>query len=497
MILSEETKRRIDALFTDYDSTTGPGCVLGIAEGGELAYVRGYGMADIEGGVPVDSLTVFHLASVSKQFTATSIALLEEEGSLSLDDEVRTYLDWLPDHCQKLTLRRLVAMTNGLEDIYEVANLVMGIPEYDFFTKDEAIAMIRSSGRLAFEPGTKWSYGNTGYFLLARVVEKVSGLTFAHFAEKHIFGPLGMTDSFVRTDRALEIPHVARTYARERFLRFREKDAASLQGWGYVAERMELSGAGQVWSTLEDLALWERNYWHNVLGKGDPEFMQRISRPFALDDGTPTGYGYGQFVTTRKGYEAVYHEGGAPGINTVIYRIPDRRLSVIILANSSDFLCHILDKTGELIYESVADLVLGREKPKASTAEPADRKEPLPAAADTGTEGQNDAPTEGREEGRSGCSEYEGLYRCAGISTAYRVIAGEGCVELRNAVPSRNAMDLRFAAEDGDLFAASYPPVIDRRALRFLRDDTGKVRAFQFEGGPGGTFDWAFERVSG
>jgi len=486
MILSEETKRRIDTLFADHDSATGPGCALGIAEDGELAYARGYGMADIEGGVPVDSRTVFHLASVSKQFTATSIALLEEDGALSLDDEVRSYLGWLPDHCRKLSLRHLVAMTNGLEDIYEVANLVMGIPEYDFFTRDEAMAMIRASGRLAFEPGTKWAYGNTGYFLLARVVEEVSGLTFAHFTEKRIFGPLGMTDSFVRTDRTQEIPHVARTYARERLLRFREKEAASLQGWGYVAERMELSGAGQVWSTLEDLALWERNYWRNVLGKGDPAFMQRISHPFTLDDGTGTGYGYGQFVKTRKGSTIVYHEGGAPGINTVIYRVPDRRLSVICLANSSDFLCSILDKTGELIYESVVDLVVEGVQ-AAQKAEPsATEAGPRPAGR------VPDGSTQVRD-----CSGYEGFYRCAGIATAYRVIAGEGFVELRNAIPSRNTMDLRYAAEGGDLFAASYPPVIDRRALRFLRDDAGRVRALQFMGGPGGTFDWSFEKVSG
>lgn len=487
MILSEETRRRIDTLFADYDSTTEPGCVLGIAEGGELAYARGFGMADIEGGVPVDSRTVFHLASVSKQFTATAIALLEEEGAISLDDEVQAYLDWLPGHCRALTIRSLLAMANGLEDIYEVANLVMGIPEYDFFTKDEAIAMIRTSGRLAFEPGTKWSYGNTGYFLLARVVEAVSGLTFAHFAGKRIFGPLGMTDSFVRSDRTLEIPHVARTYARERLLRFRERDAASLKGWGYVAERMELSGAGQVWSTLEDLALWERNYWRNILGKGDPEFMQRLSRPFALDDGTTAGYGYGQFVKTYKGSAAVYHEGGAPGINTVIYRLPERKLSVICLANSSDFLCHILDKTGELVYESVVDLVIDGEGAKALPTAG------LPAAKAGAREAD---PVPDRPKRTGDCRGYEGFYRCAGISTGYRVIAGDGWVELRNAIPSRNAMDLRFDAEGGDLFAACYPPVIERRALRFLRDDAGRVRAFQFVGGPGGTFDWTLERAS-
>lgn len=488
MILSEETKRRIDGLFADYASTTGPGCALGIAEGGELVYARGYGMADIEGGVPVDPRTVFHLASVSKQFTATSIALLEEEGALSLDDEAGKYLDWLPDHGRKLTLRHLVSMTNGLEDIYDVANLVMGIPEYDFFTKEEAIAMIRASSRLAFKPGTKWSYGNTGYFLLARVVEEASGLTFAHFAAKHLFGPLGMTDSFVRTDRTMEIPHVARTYARERSLRFREKDAASLAGWGYVAERMELSGAGQVWSTVEDLALWEGNYWHNILGRGDPGFMRRISRPFSLDDGTSTGYGYGQFVKTRKGSEVVYHEGGAPGINTVIYRVPGKRLSVICLANSSDFLRSLLDRTGELVYESVVDLAVGEEDGSPETAGKLPPRDALPGDSGSATVG---AGPRARD-----CSGYEGSYRCAGIATSYRVIAGDGFIELRNAVPSRNAMDLRFAAEDGDLFVASYPPEIERRALRFLRGADGKPRAFLIGDGPGSPFEWAFERVS-
>ena len=458
-MLGEKTRRDIDALFADYDSPSSPGCALGIFQGGELAYARGYGMADLEAQVPVGSGTVFHLASVSKQFTATVLALLEEAGGLSLDDRVMKYLDWLPEYCRPLTLRHLVSMTNGLEDIYDVASLVMGIPEDSYFTMEEAVAIIRSAKGLLFAPGEKWSYGNTGYFLLARVIEKVSGLSFAEYAKAKIFDPLGMDHSFVRSDRRQVIPNVAKTYSRLSQIKFRERGAASLAGWGASPELMELSGAGQVWSTVEDLALWERNYYANILGKGEPNFMRRLSRPFRLNDGTPTKYAYGLMLSERHGCAVVYHEGGSPGINTAIYRVPEKGLSVICLANSSDFLTTLLRRMGEEVYERIADLALGWR-----------------AMEDFG--------------------EYEGLYRCESLKTAYRVEAGPEGIELRNAISGRDFRDLHFARERADLFVAAYPPALERFELRFGRGADGRVASFAFPDKASTREAWVFEKAS-
>jgi len=487
MMLGEKTRRDIDALFADYDSPSSPGCALGVFQGGELAYARGYGMADLEARVPVGTGTVFHLASVSKQFTAAAVALLEEAGELSLDDEVGEYLDWLPAYCRPLTLRHLVSMTNGLEDIYDVASLVMGIPEDSYFTMEEAVAIIQSAKGLLFAPGEKWSYGNTGYFLLARIVERASGLSFAEFARSNIFGPLGMRHSFVRSDRRQVIPHVAKTYSRLSQIRFKEPEAASLAGWGGSPELMELSGAGQVWSTVEDLALWERNYYSNVLGKGKPDFMRRLSRPFRLNDGTPTRYAYGQMLCERHGSSVVYHEGGSPGINTVIYRVPEKGLSVICLANSSDFLTTLLRGMGEEVYERIADLALGW-----GPAEKARGEDPRPSEPPRAARGKGQSPA-----AAGGLEEYAGLYRCERLDTAYRVEPRPEGIELRNEVPGRDFRDLLFSRESGELFVAAYPPALDRFELRFVRGADGRVASFAFPDEGSGREAWAFERKRG
>jgi len=253
MKLGAGLRKEIDRLFSDYDHPASPGCALGIALDGELAYSRGYGMADLGHGVPITSDTVFHLASVSKQFTATCIALLEEAGELSLEDEVRRYISYLPVYGHALQLKHLVYMTDGLEDFYEVAGLIMGVPEDGGFTQEEAVEIIRAADWLKFAPGERWTYSNTAYFLLARIVEQVSGQPFALVAKEKIFDPLGMEHTFVRTDRRAIIPNRADGYARAGYVYYREPERALDSRFVLHVEPMEIGGAGQVWSTVDDL----------------------------------------------------------------------------------------------------------------------------------------------------------------------------------------------------------------------------------------------------
>ncbi len=370
MPLSKDVQAQIDRLFVDYDTPTGPGCALGVIHEGELVYGRGYGLADLEQQVPNTLDTVFHLASVSKQFTAACIALLEEAGELSLNDDVRRFLPYLPDYPQALTLKHLIYMTNGLEDFYDVATLIMGIPEDSYYSQADAIQIIRAADWLKFKPGESWAYGNTGYFLLGRVVEQVSGQTLDSFAREHIFAPLGMERTFFRHDRRLVIPGRANGYARAAYFNYQDPSKAAGSGWCHHRELMELAGAGQAWSSVNDLFRWEQNFYHNILGKGDPRLIERLTAPGCLNDGTPTRYAFGLLVTQENGCRVISHEGGSCGANTVIYRIPEKQLAFICLANSNDFLNTLFKQHGPDFYEQLAGLVCPWEPGTAQIAAP-------------------------------------------------------------------------------------------------------------------------------
>jgi CubicO group peptidase (beta-lactamase class C family) len=377
---------QIDAIFADYDHATTPGCAVGVVQEGQLVYGRGYGMADLERGVPITTDTVFHLASVSKQFTAACIALLEAAGEISLEDDIRRYVDFLPEYGYELKLRHLVYMTNGLEDFYDVTSLIMGIPEGNYFSRQEAIHILQAANWLKFPPGEQWSYGNSGYFLLACVIEKVSGRPFDHFAKEQIFDPLGMTHTFFRANRCMEIPQRARGYAR-----FPQKDndpTGPKFTFKPQNEMIEICGPGQAWSTVNDLALWERNFYNNRLGGPEARLIEKMSTAGKLNNGEPTRYAYGQFLGKRDGLQVIFHEGGAAGANTVIYRVPQKKLSVICLANTSDFLTDRLRKLGEECYERVAGIV----SPWESASPPAHSSINEAIPTETGPAGQEEIP---------------------------------------------------------------------------------------------------------
>jgi CubicO group peptidase (beta-lactamase class C family) len=356
-MLSQAKQEKIEAVFKEYEGNDRPGCAVGVVQEGELVYSRGFGLAGLETGTPITADTVFHLASVSKQFTAAAIALLEETGALSLADPVRKYISFLPEYGHELNVGHLVYMTNGLDDLYDISSLIMGIPEGEYFSKEEAIHILRAADWLKFSPGEGWAYSNSGYFLLPCIIEQVTGQPFDAYVRQQIFEPLGMMDTFVRTDQTKSTPRQASGYAR-----FPLPDEAGGVEYVRQPEMIEFGGAGQAWSSVNDLAKWERNFYDNQLGRDKAFLTEKMSLPGRLNDGTPTRYAYGQFLGERHGLKVIYHEGGAAGTNTVLYRVPEKRLSVICLANTSDFLNTMLRKLGEECYERVADIVCGWEK---------------------------------------------------------------------------------------------------------------------------------------
>ena len=187
---------RIDSLFSQWDKTSTPGCAVGVVRNDSLIFSKGYGMANLNDDIPITPNTVFHVASMSKQFTAAAILLLAQQGKLSLDDDVHKYIPELPDFDERITLRHLMHHTSGLRDQWALLGLVGWRYSQDLITDDDVMSVLIHQKALNFKPGEKYLYSNTGFTLLALVVKRVSGLSLREFTTKNIFEPLGMSDTF-------------------------------------------------------------------------------------------------------------------------------------------------------------------------------------------------------------------------------------------------------------------------------------------------------------
>ena len=210
---AERPSEQVDKLFEKMDRTISPGCAVAAMRDGKILYQRGYGMADLDYNVPITADTVFHVASMSKQFTAAAIVMLAQERKLSLDDEVRKYVPELPDFGAPVTLRQLVHHTSGLRDQWELLGLAGWRYSLDLITDDDVLSIMSRQKDLNFPPGSKHMYSNTGYTLLAQVVKRVSGQSFREFTTSRIFQRLGMSNTHFRDDHAEIVKHIAYGYA--------------------------------------------------------------------------------------------------------------------------------------------------------------------------------------------------------------------------------------------------------------------------------------------
>ena len=210
--LPDDKAARVDEIFAQFDKPASPGCALAVMKDGQIVYKRGYGMADLDHDIPIKPDTVFHVASVSKQFTALAILLLAKQGKLSLDDEVRKYIPALRDFGHKLTIRHLMHHTSGLRDQWTLL-IFSGWRLSDDVVKDaDILDLITRMKALNFPPGEQHLYSNTGYTLAAWIVKRVSGQSLREFCEAHIFKPLGMTSTFFRDDHAATVKRIAYGY---------------------------------------------------------------------------------------------------------------------------------------------------------------------------------------------------------------------------------------------------------------------------------------------
>jgi CubicO group peptidase (beta-lactamase class C family) len=314
---------RVDQILAAYRGVGAPGGVVAVTQGGELRFARGYGLADLESGVPNTPRTVYHMASVSKQFTAFAILLLAAQGKLELDDDVRKFIPELYDFGRIVTLRHLLTHTSGLRDQWDLWMMSGGRMD-DVIRQADLLRLITRQRELNFEPGTEYLYSNTGYTLAATVVERVTGRTFRDWMQEQVFTPLAMKATQIYDDHERLVPGRAYSYAN-----------AAQGGYRKAVLSYANAGATSLFTTAEDLAKWLRNFHtHQVGGVGVWEQLQERG---VLARGDTLDYALGIAVTTHRGLRRIQHDGADAGYRTMLAYYPEIDAGVIVLANVASF----------------------------------------------------------------------------------------------------------------------------------------------------------------
>lgn len=428
-----ELADRVDALFARWDSAVTPGCAVGVSRDGHAVLERAYGMADLEHGIRNTVGTIFEAGSVSKQFTAAAVVLLAQDGLLGLDDDVRRYIPELPDYGDTIRIRHLLNHTSGLRDWGSVAAIAGWGRGERTHTHDHVLDILARQRALNFAPGTEYSYSNSGYNLLAIIVERVSGVPFAEFSRRHIFEPLGLAHTQWRDDYRRIVPGRSAAY--------------SLRNGHWVIDRPieDVHGNGGLLTTIADLIAWNDALSAGAIG--GPSFVETMHTRGVLNSGRRIDYASGLFITELDDIPEVSHTGSTAGYRAFLARYPEQRLVVAILCNAGNV------NPGQ-IGRSVARLVLG-DRPVATTA-----------ATATASQGpQRSAPgpvTISAEQMR----ELEGEYYSPDAEVTLRVVVeGDSLFVLR-----RPADRLPLQPIEPDVFAA---PSLGR--VRFVRDESGRV----------------------
>ncbi len=299
----------IDEIF-DWTTPTAPGCVVAVSLHGELIVERAYGSADLERNVSLSPSSVFDIGSLQKQFVAAAVLLLVEAGQVSLSEDIRKYIPELPDTGHIITVDHLLTHTSGIRDWTGIARLAGG--------NEDAMTMIRRQRGLNFAPGEEWSYSNSGYVLVKEIIARTSGMSFAEFAHKRLFEPLGMHSTRYADDLRDVIENRALAYERE--------------GGHWKLDMLfdNDRGGGALLSTAGDLIVWNEALASGRLGAFVTETLHE---PASLNNGRTLGYARGLALDTNRGGRVVWHGGSAAGYKSLLGRYPEQGLSIAILCN--------------------------------------------------------------------------------------------------------------------------------------------------------------------
>jgi CubicO group peptidase (beta-lactamase class C family) len=338
--LSEEKSRQIDSIFLSWNQPNHPGGTVGIMKEGKVVYSKAFGLASLEYLVPNTPGTRFNIASVSKQFTSMGIVLLDLQGKLSMDDDIRIHLPELPDFGDTITIRHLMHHTSGLRSLHALLGLA-GWRGDDSRTNEDLLRLMKNQKDLNFPPGNEYLYCTTGYMFMADIIERVSGETFADWMLENVLLALGMIHTYVEDDYSRVVPSNATSYYDSNDSDF----SRAVEFWGYV-------GSGNIHSTTGDLLNWLSCYYHPPTGWEDAfELMQTRG---ILNKGDTLSYAFGVMVDEYKTHRRLQHGGAIGGYRSMAQAFPDEELNLVLLTNFSS--SDVGSKIGRM-----ADLMLGIE----------------------------------------------------------------------------------------------------------------------------------------
>ena len=329
---------KIDAIFARFDRNT-PGCGVGLAKNGTPLLTKGYGAANLEYGIPNSDSTVFESGSVAKQFTAAALVLLEQDGKLSLDDDIRKFLPEVPSFGgQKITIRHLLTHTSGLRDQWGLLLIEGRGPGTQVHSAATTLDLIAHQKMLNFPPGSRYLYSNSGYALAGLIVQRVSGKSLDAFTQERLFKPLGMTHTQWRDDFTEVVRNRATAY-----------DSTGGRGFHTDMPFTDMIGNGGVLSTMSDLLKWNENLDNPKVG--GPRFTQALETRMRLTNGRTITYALGLTVDEYRGVREVSHGGSTAGYRTHLARYPDQRVSIAVWCNNAS-------AGPAVLLHQIADLVL-------------------------------------------------------------------------------------------------------------------------------------------
>ncbi len=343
--IEQQSYTKVDSLFNSIYQSYKTGAAFAIIENGKTTYQNSKGLANIEYQLPITDTTAFHIASISKQFTTYLALLLQEEGKLSFKNDIRNYLPELNHLPNTITIKDLTNHTHGLPNINELAHLKGILPQVQM-THKEIVQFLLNIRQTNFNAKEKYEYNNTGYILLAEIIERVGKKPFKEQLKQKIFLPLGMNHSEAINDKAIVVKNKAYSYK-------------STNGT-YENYPLKLSsiGASGINTTINDLIVWAKNYQNPIVGSR--EFYDEMEQVTYLNSGKKINYGLGLQFGTYKGLEIVFHGGGDVGYRSYILHIPKHSLSIIVLANTNNF------SPLDVVYETIDILLKDDIKEEAS-----------------------------------------------------------------------------------------------------------------------------------
>lgn len=408
-------EHRVDSIFADVSGPTSPGCALSVMRDGAPIYERGYGMANLEHGIPITPHSVFHVASVSKQFTAMAVELLVDEGLVSWDDDIREYVPEVPDFGPTITLRHLVHHTSGIRDQWSLLGMAGWRWEADVVTQKDVLDITSRQTALNFEPGEQYLYSNTGFTLLAVVVERVTGKTLRELTTERIFEPLGMEATHFHDDHQMIVRNRAWAY---------EPDEDGAFGLRNSIPDFDVVGATSLFTTAHEMAAWDRNFHTGAVGGDDA--LERLRSRFVLPSGDTIGYAHGLSLGSYRGLRTEGHGGADAGYRSNFLRFPDEGLSVVVLCNFPS-----ADPGGRA--RRVAEVYLE------------DRMEPV-----TEDGGQEAPGAEAIELSPSDLRTFAGVYRGERPTQLVRLVVLDDTLRIDDGPALRPIGESRFALPDGE-----------------------------------------------